>query len=140
MNQRGVLANFLLCKLGVAFAVVTLIGAAVVMSAGFERVTQREKLEAVAERAIDALEEIDGTHGKVWIERELPAVGQEFELKLTGTWDGAQVVRVAAIGEENLERVTVLSTEVNGGEFVLSCKNPTVIRLTKDGQISVEVV
>ena len=140
MDQHGALTSFLLCKLGVALAVATLIGAVATMSMSFERTAQREDLGEVVEHVIDALEEIDGTPGRVWIERDLPAVGKEFELVVTGAWDGAQIVRVGALGEENIERATVLLTAVNGGEFALSCRNPTRIQLTKDGQTGMEVI
>ncbi len=138
MNQRGALTSFLLCKLGIVFAVATLIGSATAMSASFDRTAQREELGEVAERVTDALEEIDGTPGKVWIERDLPAVGRDFDLVVVGSYGRTQFVRVRVGGD--IERSTLLSTAVNGGNFALSCRNPTKIRLTKDGQICLEVI
>ena len=138
MNQRGALTSFLLCKLGIVFAVAALIGSATAMSASFDRAAQREELGEVAERVTDALEEIDGTPGKVWIERDLPAVGRDFDLVVVGSYGRTQFVRVRVGGD--IERSTFLSTAVNGGNFALSCRNPTKIRLTKEGQICLEVI
>ena len=138
MNQRGALTSFLLCKLGIVFAVAALIGSATAMSASLDRTAQRDDLGEVAERVTDALEEIDGTPGKVWIERDLPAVGRDFDLVVVGSYGRTQFVRVRVGGD--IERLTVLSTAVNGGNFALSCRNPTKIRLTKDGQICLEVI
>lgn len=138
MNQRGALTSFLLCKLGIVFAVAALIGSATAMSASLDRTAQRDELGEVAERVTDALEEIDGTPGKVWIERDLPAVGRDFDLVVVGSYGRTQFVRVRVGGD--IERSTLLSTAVNGGNFALSCRNPTKIRLTKDGQICLEVI
>ena len=140
MNQRGALTSFLLCKLGIVFAVAALIGSATAMSASLDRTTQRDDLGEVAERVTEALEEIDSTPGKVWIERDLPSVGRDFDLVVVGSYSRTQFVRVRVGGEENIERSTLLSTAVNGGNFALSCRNPTKIRLTKDGQICLEVI
>ncbi len=56
MNQRGALTSFLLCKLGIVFAVAALIGSATAMSASLDRTAQRDDLGEVAERVTDALE------------------------------------------------------------------------------------
>lgn len=140
MDQRGSLTGFLLCKLGVMFAVTALLGAVVIMHSSFERTTRREKLEVAIRTVTDALRMIDGIPDEVQIERELPTLEQEFELVVIGTGGDEQVIRVIADGRENVERVAILLNWVNGGEFTLRCKNPAKVRLVKDEQIFMEVV
>lgn len=140
MDQRGSLAGFLLSKLGVVFAVTALLGAVVMMHSSFERTAKREKLEVVARTVADELCMIDGMPGKVQIERELPALEQEFELVVVGTGGEGQVIRVIVDGREDVECEVMLLNRVNGGEFTLRCKNPAKVRLVKDEQIFMEVV
>lgn len=140
MNQRGSLTGFLLCKLGVMFAVTALLGAVVIMHSSFERTARREKLEVAIRTVTDALYMIDGMPGEVQIERELPTLEQEFELVVIGTGGEEQVIRVIADGRENVERAVMLLNRVNGGEFTLRCKNPAEVRLVKDEQIFMEVI
>ncbi len=139
MNQRGSLAGFLLCKLGVMFAVTALLGAVIMMHSSFERTARREKLEVAAQTVVDALCMIDGMPGEVQIERELPTLEQEFELAVIGTGGDEQVIRVIADGRENVECMVMLLNRVNDGEFTLRCKNPVKVRLVKDEQIFMEV-
>ena len=139
MNQRGLLTNFLICKVGVALAALLLVSAVLGMSGSFARVTERDDFERVANSIGCALRTIDGIPGEVQLERKLPSTGRIFGLTITGTYsNGAQVIRIGVGGR--VERVVMLAKQVNGGEFKLSHKSPTAIRLTKTDQIHLELI
>ena len=139
MDQKGSLVGFLLCKLAMTFAIIILFGGGVMMYLSFERAAQREKLEVVVRTVADTLREIDSIPGKVWIKREIPPLDKEFELLVIGTISGDQIIRIVAIGSENVERRVVLSNHVNSGEFTLKYKNPVKISLAKDERILLEM-
>lgn len=140
MNERALLIDFLVCKTGVALAAITLIGAVLAMSSSFERTTERDELTTVADTFVQAVRAIDGMLGEVRITRELPTVERQFWVDIVGTYDGIQVVRVTIVGKGHIERVVMLRNKINGGEFELSCDSPTFIRLTKVGEIYLELV
>ena len=140
MDQQGSLAGFLLSKLGMAFAVIVLLGSVFMMHLSFERATQREKLEVIARTVADELCMIDGMPGEAQIERELPVLEQRFELVIIGVAGEGQIIRVIAVGTENVECDVALLNQVNRGGFVLRCENPVKVRLIKNEQIFMEVV
>lgn len=140
MDQRGSLEGFLFSKLGVAFAVIVLFGAVVMMHLSLGRAIQRERLEVIVRTVADELCMIDGMPGEVQIERELPTIGQRFDLVVIGAVGEKQIIRVIAVGTENVERDVILLNMVNHGEFTLRCKNPVKVRLIKDKQIFMEVI
>ncbi len=140
MDERALLINFLVCKIGVALAAITLIGAALAMSSSFERTVKRDELKTVADTLVQAVRAIDSLPGEVWIARELPTVEQQFWIDIVGTYDNIQIVRMTIVGKSRTERVAILRNKLNGGEFELSCDSPTFIRLTKVGEMHLELV
>lgn len=139
MDDRG-LAGFILCKIGVALAATALIGAVFSMYAGFGRVSGREELERVADTIESAINTLDSLPGEVEMRRNLPELTRQFEVMMTGQRiDEGQIVRVRVIAETEVERLLVLSSEVNGGEFALAVKNPGEIRLTKSSSVLMEL-
>lgn len=140
MDERALLIDFLVCKIGVALAAITLIGAALAMSSSFERTAEQDELTTVADTLVQAVRAIDGMPGEVWITRELPTVEQQFWINIVGTYDDIQAVRVTIVGKSHVERVVMLRNKLNGGEFELSYDSPTFIRLTKVGEIYLELV
>jgi len=140
MNKRGLLISFLVCKVGMALAAISLIGAALAMSSSFRRTAERDELTTVADVLMQAVQTIDGMPGEVHLVRELPAVEQQFWINLTGTYDGTQVVHLTIAGQNQVERVIMLRNKLNGGEFALSCDIPTIVRLTKINEVYLELV
>lgn len=140
MDKRGLFVSFLVCKVGIALAVIALIGAALAMSSSFERTAERDELTAVADALTQAIRTIDGVPGEVQIVRELPTVEQQFWVDIVGTYDGTQIVHMTVAGQSQVERVIVLKNKLNGGEFELSCDNPTFVRLTKISEVCFELV
>ena len=140
MDERALLINFLVCKIGVALAAITLIGAVLAMSSSFERTVKRDELKTVADTLVQAVRAIDSLPGEVWIARELPTVEQQFWIDIVGTYDNIQIVRMTIVGKSRTERVAILRNKLNGGEFELSCDSPTFIRLAKVGEIHLELV
>lgn len=140
MGERGLLIDFLICKIGVALAAITLIGAALAMSLSFKRTVERDELTTVADTLVQAVRAIDGMPCEVWITHELPTVEQQFLINIVGTYDDMQAVRVTIVGKNHVERVAMLRNKLNGGKFELSCDSPTFIRLTKASEIYLELV
>lgn len=140
MDGRGLFIDFLICKVGVALAAMALVGAVLAMSAGFGRTAERDELTTVADTIAQAIQAIDGMPGEVWIARELPSVGRQFEVDIVGAYDDVQVVRVIVDGQSRVERVVVLRNKLNDGEFELSRDGPTFVRLTKVDEIHMELV
>ncbi|KUO41364.1 MAG: hypothetical protein AVW06_04580 [Hadesarchaea archaeon DG-33-1] len=98
MDERALLINFLVCKIGVALAAITLIGAVLAMSSSFERTVKRDELKTVADTLVQAVRAIDSLPGEVWIARELPTVEQQFWIDIVGTYDNIQIVRMTIVG------------------------------------------
>lgn len=140
MNQSG-LSSFLVCKVGVAFAVVSLMGAALVTSLSAKRTAEQEDLGIVADTVMGAIQITDGLPGEVELERKLPIIGQQFEIKIIGERQGSwQTVRVLITAQTQVERTIMLTNEVNGGEFELSRSNPVLLRVRKLDGIQLELV
>ena len=140
MNQKG-LSTFLVCKIGVAFAVISLMGAALVTSLSAKRTAEQEDLEIVADAVLSSIQIADSVPGEVELERKLPTMGQQLEVKIVGERQGSwQAVRVLIIAQTRVERTIFLVNEVNGGEFEQSRINPTLLRLRKLNGILLELV
>lgn len=138
LNERGYLTDFLICKVGLALVAVVLIGAVLWMSQSSNRVASRGDLEMVADDIEHALGAIDGMRGEVKLVRELPSIGQTFDVSISGTRkDGIQIICIT-VGD--VEHVLMLEGIVNGGEFELHRHSPTSIHLTKGEQISLELI
>ncbi len=141
MNDQGLLASFLLCKIGVALAALAFLGVALSMHASLGRLAEREDLTQLADAIAGAIEAADSLPGEAEMWRGLPAVPQQFEVVVTGErGSGVQVVRVHVIAEDEVERVLMLTNQVNGGEFTLTMKNPREIHLRKADAIQLELV
>ncbi|MDI6643262.1 MAG: hypothetical protein QMD95_04335 [Candidatus Hodarchaeaceae archaeon] len=141
MNDRGLLASFLICKIGVALAALAFLGVALSMHSSLGRLAEREELSQVADAIAGAINAADALPGETEMLRKLPSVAQQFEVVMTGERNGGvQVVSVRVIAETEVERVLMLSSKVNGGEFTLTAKNPREIRLVKAGAIQLELV
>jgi hypothetical protein len=140
MDKHGLFISFLVCKVGMAIAAITLIGAALAISSSFERTAERDELTTVADAIAQAIRTIDGMPGEVQIVRELPTVEQQFWVNIVGIYDGTQVVHMIVAGQSQVERVVMLRNKLNGGEFELSCDSPTFVHLTKIDEVSLELV
>jgi len=140
MDGRGLFLDFLVCKVGVALAAIALIGSVLVMSSSSGRTIERGEMTAVADTITQAIRAVDGMPGEIQITSELPSVGSQFLVEIVGTYDNMQVVRVIIDGQSHVERVFLLREKINGGTFELSRDNPTLIRLAKVDEISLELI
>jgi len=140
VNGRGLFLDFFVCKVGVALAAIALIGAVIVMSSSSGRTIERGEMTAVADTITQAIRAIDGMPGEIQITSELPSVSLQFRVEIVGTYDNMQVVRVIIDGQSQVERVFLLREKINGGVFELSCDSPTLIRLAKVDEISLELI
>lgn len=141
MNDRGLVAGFLICKIGVALAVLAFIGIALSMHSRLGRFSEQEGLNQVADALASAIDAADALPGEAEMLRKLPTIAQEFEVVMAGKRSGdAQMVSVRLIAAAEVERVLKLSSEVNGGEFTLTMKNPREIRFVKSDTIQLELV
>jgi len=140
MDGRGLFLDFMVCKVGVALAAIALICAVLVMSSSSGRTIERGEMTAVADTITQAIRAIDGMPGEIQITSELPSVGFQFCVEIVGTYDNTQVVQVIIDGQSHVERVFLLREKINGGTFELSRDNPTLIRLAKVDEISLELI
>ncbi|MFQ6129622.1 MAG: hypothetical protein ACE5OT_02285 [Candidatus Hadarchaeaceae archaeon] len=141
MDQHGLLADFLVCKIGVAFAALTLLGAVLTMSSGFKRTAEREDLAILADTIAGAIRTVERMPGEVELRKALPALAHQSEVVITGEFsEGTQIIHIVIDSGELVERTLMLNHEVNGGEFSLSLESPTVIRLSKAGEIRLELI
>ena len=141
MNQRGLLADFLICKVGVALAALALLGAVLAMVSTAGRETERGELAVTADTIISAIRAAEGLPGEIEIERTLPALLRQVNVTIIGTrGNGTQMIRVLANSEGQVERALILVTEVNGGEFKLARENPSAIRVRKADSIQLELI
>lgn len=141
MNERGLLASFLVCKVGVALAALAFIGAALSMYASIERLAEREDLAQLADVIASAIETADSMPGEAELQRDLPMTTQQFEVIVVGErGSGLQVIRIRVIAEDEVERVLILANQVNGGEFTFTNKNPREIHIRKTDTIQLELV
>jgi hypothetical protein len=141
MNQDGLLADFLVCKIGVAIAALALLGAVLTMSSGLKRAAEREDLAIFADTITGAIQTVERTPGEVELRRTLPALAQQTEVAIIGELsDGIQVIRIVVGSGERVEHTLMLGNQVNGGEFSLSHESPSAIRLSKTGEIRLELV
>lgn len=140
VEDRG-LAGFLVCKIGVALAAVTFLGAVLSMYASLGRIAGRDELGRIADAIAGAVETSDSMPGEVEMVRDLPKLTDQFDVMIVGERSGGvQTVRVRVSAEAEVERVLTLSSEVNGGEFTLTAKNPMKIHLRKFGAIQLELI
>ena len=141
MNHRGLLADFLVCKVGVAFAALALLGAVLAMTSTARREAERKELAMTADAIIGAIRAAESLPGEIEIERTLPALLQHVNVTIVGTrGNGIQMIRVLVSSEGQVERALILVTEVNGGEFKLVCENPSAIRVCKASSIRLELI
>jgi len=141
VNERGVLTSFLVCKIGVAFAGLAFLGVILSIHASIGRLAEREELAQVADAIAGAIKEIDFLPSKAEMWRSLPVTSQRLEVVVIGERSsGIQVIRVNIIADGEVERVLMLTNQVNGGDFTLTIKNPSIIHLTKAGTIQLELI
>ncbi|HID60786.1 MAG TPA: hypothetical protein EYP46_02870 [Hadesarchaea archaeon] len=141
MNDHGLLASFFLCKIGVALAALVFLGMALSMHASLGRLAEQEDLTQLADAIADTIGAADSLPGEAELQRNLPAVLQQFEVVVTGERSiGVQVVRVHVIAEDEVERVFMLTNQVNGGYFTLTAENPREIHLRKTDAIQLELI
>lgn len=140
MDQSGLLADFLLCKIGVALAALALLGAAFGMSSSLKRTAEREDLATLADTIEGTIRMVERLPGEVELRKELPQITRA-EVMIVGERSGeAQVVRIIVGSEGQIERTLILTTEVNGGRFMLSHESPGAIRLSKANEIQLELI
>ena len=141
MDERGSLSIFLVCKVGVALAVLSLIGVALVSYSSAQRTAEREELEIVADSIIGAIRTADSLPGEVRLERRLPNTEQQFEVEVLGSYTGNfQSVRVRVYAKESVEKTFVSMRMLNGGAFEMRCSMPTLLRLQKSDGITLELI
>jgi hypothetical protein len=135
------LTSFLVCKIGVALAALAFLGIILSVHASIGRLAEREELAQLADAIAGAIKEIDSLPDEAEMQRDLPAIPQQFEVVVTGERSGGiQVIRVSIIADGEVERVLMLANQVNEGEFTLTVKNPSIIHLTKAGTILLELI
>ena len=140
MDKKG-LSTFLVCKIGVALAVISLIGAALATSLSTKRAAEQEDLEIVGDAVLSSIQIADSMPGEIALERKLPTIGQQFEVKIIGERQGNwQAIRILITAQTQVGRTIFLTSHVNGGEFELSQSNPTLLRLRKLNGIQLELV
>ena len=140
MDRRGVLSDFLVCKIGVALAVLALLGAVLGMSSSFKRTAEKEDLTTLADTIAGAIRTSESLPGEVELRRELPVTTQT-EVTIIGERSGEeQVIRIIVKSQARVEHTLILATRVNGGEFTLSHESPSAIRLSKMGEIQLELI
>lgn len=141
MDHGGVLADFLVCKIGVAFVAFALLGAVLSMHSSFGRVAEEEELKQVVDTLADAIVVIDGLPGESEVRRELPIIAQQFEVTVEGERSGeVQLIKISVTAGGQATRVLMLATKVNDGEFTLLRKNPSSIHLRKISEIQLELM
>lgn len=141
MEDRGASATFLLCKIGMAFAAIAFIGFALYMYSSSTRLAEMQDLEAAANAITSAIEKIDDFPGEFELHREMPASPQHFEVTITGEREGGlQTIHVCVASTAKVERSLIVSTIVNGGDFLLSLKNPREIVVRKSSTILLELI
>jgi len=141
VDDRGMLTSFLVCKIGVALAALAFLGIILSVHASIGRLAEREELAQLADAIAGAIKEIDSLPDEAEMQRDLPAIPQQFEVVVTGERSGGiQVIRVSIIADGEVERVLMLANQVNEGEFTLTVKNPSIIHLTKAGTILLELI
>jgi len=140
VDQRGVLADFFVCKIGVALAALALLGAALAMSSSFKRAAEREDLAMVADTIEGVIQTVERLPGEVELRKELPT-RTRAEVTIIGERSGgAQVIRIIVGTQEQVERTLILTTGVNGGDFKLSRESPSAICLSKRSEIHLELI
>ena len=140
MNQWGIMADFLVCKIGVALAALALLGAALGMSSSFERTAEREDLAMIADTIAGAIQTTERLLGDIRLKRELP-IRTQAEVTIIGNHSGGvQAVHIIVWTRERVERTLMLTTKVNGGDFTLSRESPSAIRLSKTIEIQLELI
>lgn len=140
MDERGSLTGFLTSKLGVALTAISLIGAGIAMYGSFERTMQGEQLNAIANSTAAAFQTVCALPGRVYLRRELPSIDQSYKITISGSYENYQIIRILVKRRENVSRTLFIEEKVNGGNFNLERRSPKKIRITKSGQISVEVI
>ncbi len=140
MDNYGVSPDFLLCKIGLAIAVIAIIGAITSINAGYRRFAERQELEQIAGEIAKTIDEIDKFLGDAELKRELSATSGQFEVLINGKLaDGLQLIQIQVSSDIKTERLLELSTTVNRGDFFLSVKNPREILAKKSNGIEVEL-
>ena len=141
MGERGSISTFFVCKIGVALAVLLLMGVALASYSSAQRTAEREELEMVADSIIGAIRTADSLPGEVRLERRLPNTEQQFEVEVLGSQVGNfQSVRVRVYAKESVEKTLVSMRRLNGGAFEMKCNTPTMLRLQKSDGITLELV
>ena len=141
MNQRGLLADFFVCKIGVALVALALLGAALTMSLGFKHTAEREDLAMLADTIAGAIRAADSMPGEVELRRTLPTIAHQTEVTIIGELNQEiQVIRIIVESQERTERTLMLGHEVNGGEFSISHESPRTIHVSKTGFVRLELI
>ena len=134
--ERGVLLEFLACKLALVLFALALLGAILGMTAGFSRTSEQAELRAVVDEVARAIWVADELPLELELRHELPSISQDFKLLLTGTWDGHQTVLISA---GNRAQELELTSRVNGGDFKLEVRNPRLLTLVKAKEIELRL-
>ncbi len=140
MNGKGEISNFLIMKLGLLIAVVTLLGASMTMYNSLHRVTEKEKLKSVPNLIKTSIHEADSLPGEVRLERKIPEVSKPYEIIISGSFKDYQIIQISIISFENIRKTFLLNRKVNGGKFQIRENNPKKVEISKDNSISIEVV
>lgn len=140
MDERGSISIFLVCKVGVALAVLSLMGVALASYSSAQRTVEREELEMVADSIIGAIRTADSLPGEMVLERRLPNIEQQFEVEVIGSYSNFQSVRVRMIAKESIEKTSMLMHRLNSGAFEMRCSAPTMLRLQKSDGITFELI
>ncbi|MGQ9787790.1 MAG: hypothetical protein ACUVQM_00520 [Candidatus Hadarchaeaceae archaeon] len=141
MEKDGTSTVFLLCKLGITFASIAFIGFTLSMKTTADRLAEREELELIANTITSVIEKIDSLPRETEFYRELAPIAEGFEVSINGELvDGLQIISVRVTSINKLDRLLVLSSIVNNGNFIISLNDPCGIIIRKSDAINLELV
>lgn len=140
-DEDGLLTGLLLSKLGVALAVICLIGSCMTMHGTLERAAEREDLATMAESAVATIRTVNGLPGRVDLKREFPSTHRPCSIEILGSYENFQKICILVKGgTENVRRFMFIEKKVNGGNFGIERENPRMIQIRKSDQIFLDVI
>lgn len=139
MNQEGSISGLLTSKMAYMIAIVLLIISTTALSSRIEKKTNRDKLESVIEKISDIIHKAEYLPGRVRIEEEIPQIGPNYRLKISGEKKAKQIINIEITSSENLKNTLVLNRTARTENFQIEVMNPQKIILKKFEKFSLEV-
>ena len=136
----GSLDLFVSAKLAVAIAAACLTGAVLSWAGPVSRDLSNEELERVSDVIAGCLLDGGAMPSLAALERSLPPVGQEFEVRVRGELSGGQSVIIEVAGRTVVRRCMVLPFTVNSGFFTIRSVNPRAVVIRRKESLEMELV